>query len=465
MVQNPLNVSLIKELKNYHAAPNLQKLFQNSATADVHFIFDCVDGVKRIAAHKCLLAIASTVFNQMFFGVLKEGADVHIVDASPDEFTEFLQFFYLDKITLTSDNIADVMKLADKYDVSGCMNLCAQFLELTLSTESVCWYYELGILYDLSHLNEICAEKICMETKRVFESNTFVNCGRHVLTRILSMEELSCDEINVFEACMNWSIEACKRGQTDPSLIENRKRQLDNCFDLIRFPAMTSEEFSICIGEQDGLFSGSEIIDILSHLTLHRPLKVATRFKQNARQGAPAWIQDDSICICDRRSLPHLCRSVALKRDSVIFSVNERILLGQISISTFKLSTTENEALSPEFRSGMLYFKKIVTNSDEMADENTSDNHQLLLSQSVQISSATSSKIKLNKPIVVQPFQDYEIETDWELDGGEELVIRTECRNEVMIDGGIRFQFLHRPNILYDNVTEGLVARFYYKKW
>lgn len=149
-----------KEIKNYHPSTNLAKMFTNSSVADVNFIFR--DENQKIPANKCLLAIASPVFQRMFYGDLKEPGDIDIVDASSEAFQEFLQFFYLDKFELTIENIAEVLTLADKYDVTGLMNLCGIYLEYNLNNESVSWIYELAIMFNMSHLIQLCSDRICL---------------------------------------------------------------------------------------------------------------------------------------------------------------------------------------------------------------------------------------------------------------------------------------------------------------
>lgn len=448
--------------RNYKIASNIAHLFIDAETADVNFIFETNGTTETIPAHKCILAAASPVFRQMFYGELKEGTDIHIVDSNVDGFKVFLQFFYLEMVTLNNGVIGDVMKLADKYDVTGCMELCTRYLTLIMSTNNVCWCYELALLFDLGHLIGACEEKICSETQKVLESYAFLNCSRHILGRILLMDNLSCDEIHVFQASMLWAMEACKRAGIDDNNADNLKQQLGSCFELIRFPAMSAEDFYTCIADKENLFTSTEIMDILSHLTLHRPLRVATRFEQNARKGIPAWTKDDSIQICDRRTLPNLCRGTAMHQDLVIFSVNERILLGQIAISSFK--PVHDEGGEGVTRSGELIIRKLGNNEQDPDDPEQNDN-EFLLQQCVNISSVSSTKIELNKPIIIQPFQLYEIECKWELEDGDELVLRTECRDEVMLDGGVRFQFKRKQELDYDNVTDGLVSRFYFKQW
>lgn len=457
--------------RNYKLVTNVSKLHLDEETADVVFVFDNNNGsVERITAHKCLLASGSEVFKRMFFGELKEGKEIPIVDVSIDGFVAFLQYFYMDVVTYNSAVIAEVMKLADKYDAQGCFELCTRYLIMTISTQNIdtiVWCYELALLFDLAHLIGVCEEKICLETQQILESNSFLNCNRSTLGRILLMDSLSCDEIHIFQAAMNWAMEACKRTGIDENNAENLKQQLGNCFESIRFPAMTAEDFYACIVDKENLLTNNEIMDILSHLTLHRPLQVATRFEQSARSGVPAWIKDGSIQICDRRTLPNLCRSVDMRQDFVIFSVNERILMGELAISSFKSVRDEAEAIT---RTGELKVRRLndaqnlrQTTSPE-DDPTEADSCDLILQQSVTISNA-SSKIQLAKPLIIQPFQWYEIGSNWDLENGEQLILRTDCLEEVMLDGGVRFQFKRKSDCTYDNVANGLISRFYFKQW
>lgn len=430
-----------RELKNYHINSNLYKLYKNTNITDVHFIFRDED--QKIAANKCLLAAASPVFERMFYGQLKESGDIDIVDATHDAFLEFLQFFYCDKFELSTEHICEVLTLADKYDVAGLINLCVQFLEYHLSVQTICWVYDLALMFNLSHLINLCQEKLSLETVSVLTSQSFLTCGSNILGRILEMDELSCDEIFVFHQVMEWATEACRRSNIEPTT-ENKKLEMGPCFDLIRFPTMTSEQFSTCIAV-DGLFDGAELIDILGYLTLRRTLKTK-RFSTQPRCGIPAWTKDKTIVTCDRRSLPNLCKLVDRCRDVANFSVNERILLGQLGFSTFKSDSVDR-------KHGQLIIKRC------------SNRDLPLHSQTIEISTSSYTKIILQKPIIVQPFEDYEIETKWELDGDESLLSRTDCRNEIWLDGGVRFQFQADVNLDYDNVSEGLLMGLYFKKW
>lgn len=151
-----------------------------------------------------------------------------------------------------------------------------------------------------------------------------------------------------------------------------------------------------------------------------------------------------SISVCDRRSLPNLNRPVEVTRDITVFSVNERVLLGVLSLSTF------HSAAGAVEKTGTLSIRR------RNVDEGNVTTITELLNQSIVLSASSFTKLQLEKPVVVQPFVEYEIQTDWELDQGEALNFRTQCHSEVMVDGGFRFQFHN---------CECRVARMYFKKW
>lgn len=129
-------------------------------TADVHFIFEEKDGNVKIAAHKDVLAASSPVFDTMFNVELREEGDVMTVDSSREAFEEFLQFFYRQQVKLTIDNIAQVLKLLDKYGVTDCLPICNAFLQEQLMIDDIIWGLHLAIKFQLNDLMEFCSNKI-----------------------------------------------------------------------------------------------------------------------------------------------------------------------------------------------------------------------------------------------------------------------------------------------------------------
>jgi hypothetical protein len=158
-----------------------EKLHLNENSADFHFNVKKTDGTHdRIAAHKLLLRTASDVFDAMFSGAWEDNDEVEIVDASPAEFREFLQFFYLEEVNVTMPNAIKVMYLADKYNVPECLSVCKQFLLKTLTSDNICLGYELAILLDDKELTKFCEESISRNAIDVLTSSNFLECDKRV---------------------------------------------------------------------------------------------------------------------------------------------------------------------------------------------------------------------------------------------------------------------------------------------
>lgn len=127
-----------------------------SKPKDIRFTFEKES--KIVSAHKDLLAVSSPVFNAMFNGELQEKGDVKIADAPAAAFREFLQFFYVDQVVLTMENIADVLNLAHKYDVTGGVRIVAKFLKENIETDKLLLALHLALKYQLNSLKVFCKQ-------------------------------------------------------------------------------------------------------------------------------------------------------------------------------------------------------------------------------------------------------------------------------------------------------------------
>ncbi|XP_055319529.1 BTB/POZ domain-containing protein 6-B-like [Sitodiplosis mosellana] len=254
-------------LKNGGASEAIAGMYLNEELADVHFIFNYDDDVQKVPANKGILAALSPVFYAMFFGALKEKGDVEIVDADAESFKEFLQFFYRSEVTLTMENMENVVRLADIYDILEHVNASAVLLKSQPTLENLCWEYQLALCLKNEELIESCANKINRVPEIMFESDLFQRCDKNTLKRILDLD-LHCKETDVFNACLSWARYACKENDLDETQMKNLKAQLGDCLQLIRFGAMTIEEFSTFAMSNDGFFTPDEYNDIMSILTV-----------------------------------------------------------------------------------------------------------------------------------------------------------------------------------------------------
>jgi len=65
----------------------------------------------------------------------------------------------------------------------------------------------------------------------------------------------------------SWAIAECKRKEMDWSRPENQRQILDKCIYLIRFPAMTREEFSLEVVPKE-ILTKDEVISVFMCLCI-----------------------------------------------------------------------------------------------------------------------------------------------------------------------------------------------------
>lgn len=279
----------------------LQNLHLDVETADVNFIFDIVDTAdgtttttKKLPAHKTILAGGSIVFRSMFYGELKETNDVLIKDFSYEGFCEFINLFYLSDATVSEENIFEVIRAVDKYDVRGCLPRCEKFLEDVMNEEIACDVLEIAMKLNLlSSITEPVEFFIGENTVNVFRSKSFQCCERAVLTKVLQINKLSCaNELAVFRAAMGWAENCCRQKGTAATDI-NKRTELGECFQLIRFSAMSTEEFLELNEIYPEVFQHEDVIEMLQHKIRGRPLKLFADFNFSKRIFKPAKIPDN----------------------------------------------------------------------------------------------------------------------------------------------------------------------------
>lgn len=118
---------------------HLGDLLKTEKGADVVFQV----GSETFAAHRCVLASRSPVFNAELFGAMKEGDTlevIHIDDIEAQVFKALLYFAYTDKLLETKEEDEDTMfqhllVAADRYDMERLKLVCE---------EKLCGYIDVG---------------------------------------------------------------------------------------------------------------------------------------------------------------------------------------------------------------------------------------------------------------------------------------------------------------------------------
>ena len=118
-----------------------------------------------IGAHRCVLAATSQYFHTMFYGVFrdKQEPEVDLTDifSSSDILKAVLDYIYGDQITVTEDNVSEILGGADFLMLPDLKALCLEFLLGNLTLQNSLWTWTLAYLYSLDGLNNIC-EKLAI---------------------------------------------------------------------------------------------------------------------------------------------------------------------------------------------------------------------------------------------------------------------------------------------------------------
>lgn len=89
-------------------------------------------------------------------------------------------------------NIAEVLKIVDKYDVADCLPVCSDFLKKNAKIRDLLWVLHLAIQYNLDDLKTFCDQKIRQNPKPVLDQINFVD-GQW---RVASDKRLSDTDVN-----------------------------------------------------------------------------------------------------------------------------------------------------------------------------------------------------------------------------------------------------------------------------
>lgn len=280
---------------NESGAKNTGHLLDSGAFSDVAFILKQKDGSeRRITAHKSVLASTSPVFESMFFGDLKEKGDIRITDATAEGFAQFLDLFYKPKVNFIIDNIYEVMRLIDKYNVTACRTI-ESYLTTGVTIENVCVFYELAATYLLNDgLIKAFKPMICEHFESALKSPHFVKLGKEAMADILKWDELNCDERTVFEVAVTWATTTAAQRQIISSNIEEDiVSELGKISSNIRFHRMALEEFLDILNKYPSLLAFNDYIDIIRFICAHKEnensqvdLSRAARSPKSAKQKA-----------------------------------------------------------------------------------------------------------------------------------------------------------------------------------
>ena len=265
-------------------------LFNNELLSDVKFQVlerDAEGGsksVKKIPAHKFLLAISSPVFYAMFYGELAEKKDsIYISDCDHKSLLELFRFVYSDEVNLNSDNVMEVLYLANKYMLLSLADKCSEFLRENLDASNVFHVLPDAQKYEVKDLENHCWEMIDQQTDEAVKSDGFVTIEKSVLEELVERDSLNVREVELFKAVDCWAKKECEKQGLAAEGSVKRKILGERIVKAIRFPVMEQQEFADVVLDCD-ILTKKESFDLMKYF--NSVLKFPIEFCEARRPGS-----------------------------------------------------------------------------------------------------------------------------------------------------------------------------------
>ena len=182
-------------------------------------------------AHRLVLAGSSPYFEAMFTGDMEESRapSITLHNISPLALEILLDYCYTATITITEDNVQELLPAADVLQLTWVRETCCEFMEHQLDTNNCLGIYVFADTYncwDLQKAARCFAQQHYLE---VLESVEFLELRPSELANLIQSDDLNIQkEEQVFESVMKWVKQD----------IEHRKVHLATVLQHVRLPLL-----------------------------------------------------------------------------------------------------------------------------------------------------------------------------------------------------------------------------------
>lgn len=137
---------------------------------------------------------------------------------------------------------------------------CRKFLVENMCQGNVCTILEQSVLYGEDLLVERCLKFIAPIVEPVFSAEDFLNLSQPALKTLIQYDFYCENEMKVYESCLQWAKEQCKKKELDVT-DENLRTVLGDVIYQIRFASMQNANFTK-IARQSDILTDKEKLDV-----------------------------------------------------------------------------------------------------------------------------------------------------------------------------------------------------------
>ena len=186
-----------------------------------------------IPANKLVLSFCSKVFEKMFKTEMKERCESTIdMTGSIDQLSAraLIDFMYTAVVTISNDNVLQLLTNADYLQMEEVKEFCVDFLESILSPENCQAVLTIANQYHLEALQKQIYEMISLKFDDFIETKDFkVFTKTDLISCLTKLNKDQVNELSVFTAVVTWT-------NYDK---QNRKNAFLEIFDLVNLEELT----------------------------------------------------------------------------------------------------------------------------------------------------------------------------------------------------------------------------------
>jgi len=137
------------------------------------------------------------------------------------------------------------MCAADKYMLPKLVRECGKRILKGIDVSNVIRMLEQGLVFRDKDLTEECLKVFGLNSKYLITGTEIMSASRQAMEAILEMDNLLCNEIEVYAATINWAKQQIHRDRSiDNPTDEEIRRTLGDLLFKLRFPTMKPDEFA-----------------------------------------------------------------------------------------------------------------------------------------------------------------------------------------------------------------------------
>ena len=194
-------------LLSSHSQDILLKLDNDRKTSAKYCDITLVVDDHKYPAHKCVLGLLSPFYDKMFSIEMKEKHDNKAVirGVRQEVFEAILDFIYTSKISLTMENVFEIMAAAHYMDLPYVKESCTEYLEDHVTPKNWSIIITCGKRYGYQELLEKVDNVLSAKFDAVMAAKNFVELEMEEIKHLLSLRNRNVkSETNVYEAVINW---------------------------------------------------------------------------------------------------------------------------------------------------------------------------------------------------------------------------------------------------------------------